>query len=185
MTFGQGPPRNTGDKPEEEYVTTYYPGAIEQSAGRPVELDAGQELSGIDIRMQKARVYRIRGKVTGSGPQPARNIRLMLVPRERGAMFGFFGGPGTAVKEDGSFEIGYVQPGSYYLTVVPQGPQSTMGKIAVDVTRDNLENVILALGAGATLTGAIKIDGELPAGKAINFASMRVQLSAMEGIALN
>jgi len=190
MMMFEGPARNTGDKPEEEYVTTYYPGALEQAAAHPIELEAGQELPGIDIRMQKARVYRIRGKVVGSGPRPLRNVRLMLFPRERGPMMGMAGGPGTAVKEDGSFEIGYVQAGSYYVTVMPQGPQSTLGKVAVDVSRDNVENVILTLGGGATVTGSIRLDGdaqqaEQAQGKKITFASVRVQLSPMDGMAFN
>src|SRR4030095_29695 len=63
MMFGEAPARNPGDKPEEEYVTTYYPSSIDQAGARPIDLDAGQEASGIDIRIQRVRVYRIRGKV--------------------------------------------------------------------------------------------------------------------------
>ena len=189
MMFGEPPARNTGDKPEEDYVTTFYPGSIDQAASRPIDLEAGQELPGIDIRMQRARIYRIRGKVVG-GAQPFRNLRLMALPRDRGPMMGFFGNLGAAVKEDGSFEIGYVQAGSYYVTVMPQGPQSSMGKVAVDVSRDNVENVILTLGGGVTLTGSIRIDGDVQQaeqaqGKKITFGAARVQLVSTDGIPFN
>jgi hypothetical protein len=183
MMFGEAPARNTGDKPEEDYVTTYYPGSIEQAGARPIELEAGQEMPGVDIRMQKARVYRIRGRVVGAA-QP-RNLRLVALPRDRSGFMGAGPGPGAGVKEDGSFEIGYVQPGSYYVTAMPMGPQSALGKVAVDVSRDNVENVILTLGGGVTLAGGIRIDGDLPQGKPISFGAIRVQLSPIEGVVFN
>lgn len=100
--FGEGPARNTAGKPEEEYVTTYYPNSTDEAGARTIDLDAGQEMSGIDIRLHKARVYRIRGKVSG-GTQPVRSVRLMVLPRDRGASMGMFGGAGGMVKEDGTF----------------------------------------------------------------------------------
>jgi len=114
----------------------------------------------------------------------------MVIPRERGPMMGFFGGPGAAVKEDGAFEIGSVQAGSYYVTAMPQGPQSSMGKVAVDVTRDNVENVILTLGGGVTMTGSIRLDGDVQQfeqaqGKKFTFGNLRVQLTPMEAMPFN
>ena len=185
--FGEGPARNTGDKPEEEYVTTYYPGVIDQAGARPIDVVAGQELPGVDIRLQKARVYRIRGKVTG-GTEPARNLRVMVMPRDSMMMMGFMGNAGGMVKEDGSFEIGGVQSGAYYVSAMHnQGRPTAMGKVAVDVGRGNVENVSLVLTAPLTLNGVIRIDGnveqlEKTAGKKITFSSVRVQLMPMEGM---
>jgi hypothetical protein len=190
MMFGDGPARNTVDKPEEEYVTTYYPDTTDQASARPIDLVAGQEMPGIDIRLQKARVFRIRGKV-GGGNQPVRNLRVMIVPRESRMMGGFMGGGGGMVKEDGSFEIGGVQPGSYYVIAVhAQGMPTTMGKVPVDVTRDNVENVSLNLVGGSTVTGAIRIDGnveqlEKAQGKKITFGGVRIQLAPMDGVGFN
>ncbi|HYI96932.1 MAG TPA: carboxypeptidase-like regulatory domain-containing protein, partial [Bryobacteraceae bacterium] len=186
--FGEAPARNTADKPEEEYVTTYYPGVIDQAGARPVDVVAGQELPGVDIRLQKARVFRIRGKITG-GAESARNLRVMLMPRDSMMMMmGFMGGAGGMVKEDGSFEIGGVQPGSYYVSAMAnQGRPQPMGKVAVDVGRDNVENVALVLTGPLTLNGVIRIDGDVEqlekaAGKKITFSSVRVQLMPLEGM---
>jgi hypothetical protein len=185
--FGEAPARNTADQPEEEYVTTYYPGTIDQASARPIDVQAGQEMPGIDIRIQKTRVYRIRGKVTG-GPQPLRNVRLAVLPRERGAFMGFMGGAGGMVKEDGSFEIGSVQPGSYYVAALPmQGAQSVVGKVAVDVSRENVQNVALVLGSGMTLKGSIRIEGDVQQpeeaqGKKITFGAVHLQLQSIEGM---
>lgn len=187
--FGDAPARNASGKPEEKYVTTYYPGVTDPAEARPVELVAGQELPGIDIRMQKARVYRIRGKVV-SGAQLPRSLRVLLLPRDRNVFIGFFGA-GATVKPDGTFEIGNVQPGSYYLSVLPtQEMRHLVGKAPVDVTRENVENVTLTLGAGATLNGSIRIDGdstqlEATQGKKITLEGASVQLTPLEGLAFN
>jgi hypothetical protein len=187
MMFGEAPARNTGDKPEEEYVPTYYPNSTDQAAARSIDLDAGQEMPGVDIRIQKVRVYRIRGKVTG-GAQPLRNVRLAMIPREREVFMGMLGGGGGMVKEDGSFEIGGVQPGSYYVTALPmQGIMNPMGKVAVDVRQENVENVTLALASGVTIRGGIGVDGDLQQleqaqGKKISFETVRVQLIPIDGI---
>lgn len=189
MMFGEAPARNTADKPEEEYVTTYFPGTAEQSSARPIDVTAGQEVPGADIRMHKARVFRIRGKVVG-GAQGPRNIQVMALPRESSGFFMFGGGRGL-VKEDGSFEIGGVQSGSYYVTAMSsQGPSSTLGKTPVEVTRDNVENVAIVLGGGVALNGGIRVDGDVEAlekaqGKKINYSTVRVQLSPMEGMPFN
>jgi hypothetical protein len=185
--FGEAAARNTADKPQEEYVTTYYPGTPEQTAARLVEVVAGQELPGIDIRMQKARVFRIRGKIVG-GSQPVTGLRVMILPRQSGGFAGFMGSGGGIVKEDGSFEIGGVHAGSYYVNAMPmQGRMNSLGKVAVDVTRDNVENVSLVLAPGATLNGSIRIDGDVAAlekaqGKKITFSGVRIQLMPMDGM---
>jgi Carboxypeptidase regulatory-like domain len=190
MMFGEGPARNTAGQPEEEYVPTYYPDTTDRANARPIDVSAGQEVPGIDIRLQKARVFRIRGKVVAGG-QPPRNMRLVLMPRERSGMMGFMGGPGAMVKEDGSFEMGHVQPGSYFVTALPMpGVQNMMGKVAVDVAQGDVDNVALVLGSGSTVKGGIRIDGdtqqlEQAQGKKITFGGVRVQFSPMEGMAFN
>jgi len=93
---------------------TYHPGTADLASARALDVEAGQELPGIDIRLQKNRVYRVRGKVQGSGP--ARGLRVMLMPKDRSAaLFGGFFGGGANVQEDGTFELGGAQPGSYFV----------------------------------------------------------------------
>jgi hypothetical protein len=160
---------------------------IDQAGARPIDVVAGQELPGVDIRLQKAPVYRIRGKVTG-GTEPARNLRVMVIPRDSMMMMGFMGNAGGMVKEDGSFEIGGVQSGAYYVSAMHnQGRPTAMGKVAVDVGRGNVKNVALVLTAPLTLNGVIRVDGsieqlEKAAGKKITFSSVRVQLTPMDGM---
>ena len=190
MMFGEAAARNTTGQPEEEYITTYYPNAAEESGARSIDLAAGQEMSGIDIPLRKARVFRIRGKVAG-GAEPVRNMRVFLMPRDRAAGMSGFGGNGGMVKEDGTFEIGGVSPGSYHvMAVAGQGMMTVNGKAPVEVAREDVDNVTVPLHGGATVRGAIRLDGsaqqlEQAQTKKLTFGSVRLQLSPMDGIGFN
>ena len=46
-------------------MSTYYPGTMDSTTAAPVQVRSGVELRGIDIKMVKARVVRVRGTVTG------------------------------------------------------------------------------------------------------------------------
>ncbi len=189
--FANAQAANTANKPEEEYTTTYYPAAKEETAAQPLEITAGQLAVGVDIRIQKARVYRIRGKVTG-GSVP-NSLRVVVIPRGRdafvGMFVGMFGSNGSSVKDDGSFELAGVSSGSYFVTVLPM--QGSAGKTPVDVIKENVDNVTLVLSSAITIGGSIQVDPisgqQEPAqnNQKVTFGSVRIQLAAMEGILLN
>lgn len=118
----------------------------------------------------------------------------MLAPRERDVRsFGFMGGAGAFVKEDGSFEMGGVQPGSYHLTAMRmEGRPSILGKASVDVGQEDVEGITVVLGSGITLNGTVRIDApdeELEEarsqGRKLAVDGVRVQLSPMEGVGFN
>ena len=192
--FANAPAANIANKPEEEYTTTYYPAAKEETAAQPLEITAGQLAVGVDIRIQKARVYRIRGKVAG-GSAP-NSLRVVVIPRGRdafvGMFVGMFGSTGSSVKDDGSFELAGVSSGSYFVTVLPmQGAQVSAGKTPVDVIKENVDNVILVLSSALTIGGSIQVEPiagqQEPAqnNQKVTFGSMRSQFTAMEGMLLN
>lgn len=186
----EGPARTITDKPEEEYVRTYYPGSLDESAARPVDLVAGQELSGLNIQLRKARVYRVRGKVAGA--TNPRGFRTMLLPRDRTAV-GVMLGAGSPVREDGSFEIASVQPGSYNVALfAAQGMLSPMGRTPVDVSQGNVDDVRITVQPGIALNGLIRFDSEeeqqkleKSLGKPITFAGARVQLTVVDTFMFN
>jgi hypothetical protein len=169
--------RNGDRKPEESYVTTYYPSATDESGARPIDLEAGQEMSGIEIRLRKARTYRVKGKVlAATGPLPV-NMRVVLIPRESKVPPAGVGMAAGSSTTDGTFEIVGVQPGSYFLAVGPT--PIAAGRIPLTVASENVENVVLGVEKAATLTGAVRVDGgPIP----INLTSMRIQLVSIDGM---
>ena len=98
--------------PEENYVTTYYPNGTDLSRAAPIDVTSGAEVRGIEIRLQKAQVFRIRGRVAAGGP--VTNTGLQLVPQGMG--------DGLAVtrsiilvRADGTFDFQRVVPGTYMI----------------------------------------------------------------------
>src|SRR6185369_6022755 len=58
---GRGSPVET----IEDYVTTYYPNLTDANGASGLDLVAGSEMRGIDIRLRKTRFHRVAGSVTG------------------------------------------------------------------------------------------------------------------------
>jgi protocatechuate 3,4-dioxygenase beta subunit len=52
--------------PDMVYASTYYPSTTSATTATPVDVAPGGEIRGIDVRLVKTRVYRVRGKVVGS-----------------------------------------------------------------------------------------------------------------------
>ena len=53
-------------KPDIRPVRTYYPGTTALASATQIEVKAGQDMTGLDIRMQTAQTYHVRGKVAGA-----------------------------------------------------------------------------------------------------------------------
>ena len=152
---------------------TWYPSSLDSSSAAPVVLLPGQELTGAEIRMRRSSVYRIRGKVSGlqgvpalPGPSP------FMTPRLEVSSTPGVGGnsKGGLLKQDGSFEVEGVAPGTWQLRV-EQGfrPVVALGVATVQVDDHDVEGVSLMVHAPHSLKGVIRIEGEdkdraLPAG---------------------
>jgi hypothetical protein len=67
------------DSPEEGYVKTYYSGSQEAAGAEPVEVMAGENRSGADIRLVKARIVRVRGKILAAG-STLKGLGVLLTP---------------------------------------------------------------------------------------------------------
>jgi hypothetical protein len=74
--------------PDMMYATTYYPSTTNASTAIPIDVGAGGEVRGIDVRLVKTRVYRVRGRAV-SGDTSRRAATVTLTPRD--------GGQGSAI----------------------------------------------------------------------------------------
>lgn len=164
-------------KPDIRLVRTYYPGVTALANAAPVEIKAGQDLTGMEIRMQSAQTYHIRGKVAGTLPEgSAENAMVNLSPRDE-QVFAFFGG-GSNIKPDGSFDIAGVAPGSYNLNYfVLAGNIRSAGRQSVDVTEGDVNGVMLPLTSPGSLRGTVRVEGAPPANTAaVDATNMHVSL---------
>jgi len=148
-------------KSDEGLITTFYPNAADASSASPVEVGPGAEVRGIDLRLRKAKVFRISGKVmnavTGTPMNPA---MLMVYKREAGGMSTIPVSMYMVQGDKGAFELRNVPPGPYALLAVSTNPQDLMVQMtSVDVGDQDIENMVINVGGGFELPVTAKLEG--------------------------
>jgi hypothetical protein len=171
--------------PLEAYVTTYYPSVTDPSSAIAVQVTAGGIARGIEIRMRKARAFRVRGTLvdlaTGA---PSTSANVFLFPKGGASLPGPV--PNATVR-DGAFVFGAVLPGVYALEARPTRGAAGMARQTVTVGNADVEDLVVQLGPGAEITGTISTDGSAPPqpqqqpGTPRMNARPAVQLNAAEG----
>jgi protocatechuate 3,4-dioxygenase beta subunit len=152
---GQDEIRTDGTSPA-LYGTTYFPDATSKDRATPVEVKAGEETSGIEIRMTHQQNLTISGQVAGV---PSSNTRAIVSILSKGD-----GGPGTnssSVSTDaqGHFTFGSLKPGTYTIFAQWFGEkthlQSQVQKISLGTT--DVSGVVLSLGPAGEVSGTLEI----------------------------
>jgi uncharacterized protein (DUF2141 family) len=172
--------RSTRDVPDEGYVPTYYPGTTDPASAAAIDITAGQPLNGVEIRLSKARTVRLRGRVNNTTGVSRTPIMVMLTARDNM----FYGGMNRSMTSgtDARFEFRGLAPGSYQLTaIVPDGQSTMSGQQPVEVGTANIENIVLNIVPGTTMSGEVKIEGAEPG--TLNLTDLRVSLRPREQFA--
>jgi uncharacterized surface anchored protein len=144
-------------EPDMTYAATYYPSTTAATTAAPIDVGAGGEIHGIDIRLVKTRVWRVRGKVMGveSGGRGRGSVQVALMPAEgpsNGQLMS------TARPPDGTFEIRNVPSGSYMLHAQTQANgQMFAASMPVQVTGSHVDGLTLQLASGGDLQGMVKL----------------------------
>ncbi len=153
-------------KPDIRPVGTFYPQAANISEAAPLELKAGQDLSGMDIRLRSAPTYHIRGKIAGPMPQDE-SARLTVLASPRDEEISYLGGSQSTVDSKGTFDLPGVIPDKYTVTLIrlsPESPVRGLSRQAVDVGSADVDDVVLTIVPSLTVRGQIRIEGNLPPG---------------------
>jgi hypothetical protein len=146
---------------------TWYPSSLDSSSATPVDLLPGQELRGAEIRLRRGSVYRIRGKVSGlqdvpalPGPSPWMAPRLVVWSAP--GVGGSSSSKGGRLREDGSFEVEGVAPGTWQIRVEEGflSGQLPLGVVTVRIADHDVEGVSLTVQAPHLLKGVVRIAGE-------------------------
>lgn len=146
-------------------VPTYYDG------GRRVLVRGDADVTGLEIRLESAPVYRVSGTVvdqTGA-PQPGADVQLFAVDRSGPAEV-FRQEARTQSGDDGSFEFAAVRPGDWRVAATGTGNIDSpdfirtirTGSEAVSVGRSDVDRVSVRLAGPFTLTGTSDWDGAAP-----------------------
>jgi protocatechuate 3,4-dioxygenase beta subunit len=187
--FGRGSRRA-----DAQVTTTFFPGAIDAGAAVPLDLGPGQEMRNLDIKLRKTTLFTVSGRIIG-GSGNARE--MMVVLQGRGTVFT---PPVPGQVKGDAFEVRNVPPGSYTLFItqmnggerrappVLAGPQGMafgggpgrgglQGRLAIDVGNRDIDNLLVPLSAGSTITGTVRIAG---VGAAAPPQGLRIQLLPAE-----
>lgn len=148
----------TGSKPEDPilgYSTTYYPGTPDESGATPINVKAGTETEGLDIRMTKRPMYRVTGQYKANRAQDA--SRVMVALRQRSPASLGLESYASANSRTGKFSI-VVPRGSYDLSIQKFEDGASSGfKIPVEVGDAHVDLGLISEPPAVTLSGTLEI----------------------------
>lgn len=175
-------------------ITTYYPGSLDLLGASAIAAGAGSELSGMDIRVLRDGPHRftIRGKAvmtTGGSVAHGQSLTVKTLDGQGG------GGPASGVRDDGSFEIKDLLPGTYIIQTLDAftGSGGTVttawtdkGQVEVTITDRDVDDVVLPVQPAMKVAGVVRIDdggGNLHAQPMVTLAAHTVAFNGASPVA--
>jgi len=137
---------------KEAFVPTFFPAAPDIASATPIDVAAGAQVPGIDIRLKKSRAFRVSGKVVyPKGALPLLNQTELNLTQPDGPP-----AVPSAEIENGRFEFRDILPGAYVLR--PEIGTSG-GSTAITVRDEDVSDVALTLGAPVELKVTVTTEG--------------------------
>lgn len=159
--------RDIGAGSEGSPTPTFFPSTTDGAHAAPIEVSAGAQLRGFDIRLRREPHFSVRGK-RPQVKQEGAQVMLQIVPKSGN------GGGNWSVRQDNeTFEFIDVLPGSYVVVGrVDEDGKTSIGRQAVEVVNADVEGVTLNLAPATEVTGVVRVEGTAPHA----FENMRVTL---------
>jgi hypothetical protein len=150
-------------------ITTYYPNGADASNATPVDVAAGGEMRGMDIRLLQAKVFTVRGKALDTSGGSAQAIVSFTRKDDNGNILALLNGVGASqLRPDGTFEFRNVIPGNYVLQVGQvmavngSQPANVTGRVEVTVGDANVDDLVLPLVPRPEIMGTVTLeDGDI------------------------
>jgi hypothetical protein len=143
-------------------IKTCYPASSESDA-QPVVI-TNADPPEVEIRLRRSRLFTVSGIVIDATGAPAAEAHVSFVIPER------FGGSSRGIQNaGGTFSIGGVAPGEYFIRAESANPYNSdvrnrqAGLARVHVDGANVENVVVAMERGGSVSGRIVFEGAVPA----------------------
>jgi hypothetical protein len=176
--FYGGPEIRTDGTSSAHFAATYYPNAANTGSASAIEAAAGQDVTGLDIRLLRMaaagpRGLTISGVVTGA---PESNRTTVLV-RSGEAPGQYNNTRGSGVGDDGRFALSGLEPAFYAVIAYSSSGKTMLESRTVEFHLESDETGLeLVLSAGEEIAGKLEFVGGAPAGK----HTLRLQRDDME-----
>jgi len=149
-----GPPEiRTDGTTEVHNAATYYPGVLTAKEAGKIDVRAGAETPGADIRLVHVPFVRVSGRVVDM-PADA-HPSIMIMEGQSGI--------GTAMKRDGTFVLWRLDPGKYTLSANWQAPNGervrTVG-VPIEVAGSNIDNIELRVVPNSDISGRLEFEDD-------------------------
>jgi len=145
----------------EGYAPTYYPGTPNAGEAQRVTVKVGAETTGVAFSLAATRLVRISGRVVSASGDPALRVFLMANLVDRNTVMGMAGFNNAMTRADGTFQLNGLAPGTYNVVARPQGMPaagSEFGEVRVTVGAEDVDDVLIVTGRGATARGMVTTD---------------------------
>ena len=136
---------------------TFYPGTADFALAQKVRVPSGAEAS-VDFALLPVRTARVSGFVTSSDGRPGE--AFLSLAADTGEV-GLTSGSGGVTREDGTFTMADIPPGTYTLIAeIRANPSSIaeIGAVTVTVTGADIEGISVVTAKPGTLRGTIVAD---------------------------
>jgi hypothetical protein len=145
-------------------VPVYYPGTIDAALATPINVEAGRDYSGINLRMVEVRTVTVRGQVVPGALPAGFSISGTTVRLARDTTV-FVGGTdevSARTGENGTFELTGVAPGAYDLLAELSGYSggaqlSLYARARVEVGNADIDGLRIPLEPGASISGRLNL----------------------------
>jgi hypothetical protein len=177
---------HSGKAGDERYVTTYYPSAIDIAGATLIDVRAEAEVRGLDIRLRRARVYHVAGKVAQAAGGAAANAMVTLIRPGITDATDPMGNASRYPVMDGVFQINGLLPGTYGLQAWAGTGRQLQGYQSVVLTDHDIDDVVVTVTPGLEIPLAVRIEGaDAQESQAIGRTLGRFTLTATDGVNSN
>ncbi len=147
------------------YARTYYPGVEELEQAQRIDIQAGQDMSGISLTLRKRRVFLVSGELSGLNPDGRYMVQLSKsdgISQSLPEML-MGGGMGSMARvQDGRFTAANILPGNYTIRVNEVGNRRPrlIARGEVAVSNGDVLNAAVAAVSPASIQGRISVEGQ-------------------------
>ena len=151
------------------FAPSYYPGVPHPADAARITVNAGRDLSAIDIQLARGKLFTVRFKVRSALPLPANTpIFFFLAPQDRGDLhLTAFNTPFDAVGDD-TYVTPRLPPGQYVVRMAYGSPGNALvtANLDLNITDRDEDLGTVVVPAGRSVNVRIGNAGVLPSGAA-------------------